>query len=451
MPAFRKFRFLAMRRTTQVSVMLLFAAGNLLGWRILTGNLSTSKVLGVLTIADPFAVLQILATGHLVSGETLLGASIVVLFFALLAGRSFCSWVCPVNPVTDLANWLREKTGIADSGDRPWTGRKARYWVAGVSLAVSAVTGVAAFEWVSPISMLHRGLVFGMGIGWTLVLAVFLFDLLWIADGFCGHICPLGAFYSLVTGFSLVRVRHSREKCTLCGKCLEICPERQVLPMIGKASAAVTSGECTNCGRCIEVCDDDAMKFGMEGPMGRNRGSVWIAMAIVGILALGVTLAAAGERKQKDRGEEDLGIRKETLYDESKVAPSHGDYGKAEPGKSKRIERAFENSPPLIPHDLTGMLPIAVTNNACLDCHLPENAPPMNATPMPKSHFVDMDTGKDLKGNFDGKRYPCMQCHVPQVNIPEPVKNTFKADFRSRKSKKRSNLLDSLNEGVNSE
>jgi len=37
---------------------------------------------------------------------------------------------------------------------------------------------------------------------------------------------------------------------------------------------------------------------------------------------------------------------------------------------------------------------------------------------------------------------------VPQVNIPEVIKNTFKADFRSNKSKTSSNLLDTLNEGV---
>jgi len=264
MPPWRKIRFLAMRRAGQVSIILLFAAGNLFGWRILTGNLSTSRVLDTVTLADPFAVLQVLASGHLVSREALLGASIVFLFFALVAGRSFCSWVCPVNIVTDLANRLRGKTGVADPGDQRRTAGMARYWVAAVSLAVSAATGVAAFEWVSPVSMMHRGLVFGMGVGWTLVLAVFLFDLLRIGNGFCGTLCPLGAFHSLITWFSLVRVRHSREKCTLCGKCIEICPEPQVLPMIGKASVAVTSGECTNCGRCIEVCEDDAMRFGVR-------------------------------------------------------------------------------------------------------------------------------------------------------------------------------------------
>jgi ferredoxin-type protein NapH len=103
-----------------------------------------------------------------------------------------------------------------------------------------------------------------MGHGWTLVLAIFLFDLLIVNHGFCGHLCPLGGFYSLITRFSLIRVRHDKAKCTLCMKCTAICSERQVLPMVGKANSMVVSGECTNCARCIEVCDEGAMRFGMR-------------------------------------------------------------------------------------------------------------------------------------------------------------------------------------------
>jgi nitrate reductase (cytochrome), electron transfer subunit len=177
--------------------------------------------------------------------------------------------------------------------------------------------------------------------------------------------------------------------------------------------------------------------------MRRNRSITII------ILTLAVALAAGiADAQQKAKSEEEIGLRSAPLTDESKEMPAHGEYGKAEAGKSKPLGRAFENSPPLIPHDLTGMLPIAETNNACLNCHMPEQATALGATPMPKSHFFDIDTGKDLKGQMDGKRYFCMQCHVPQVNIPEAIKNTFRADFRSKKSKTSSNLLDTLNEGV---
>ena len=61
---------------------------------------------------------------------------------------------------------------------------------------------------------------------------------------------------------------------------------------------------------------------------------------------------------------------------------------------------------------------------------------------------ADMITGQDLKGELDGKRHNCMQCHVPQVRIPPAVANIFEGEFRDPKSKQRSNLIDNLNEGV---
>ena len=272
MPVFREYRFMLLRRISQTAIMGLFLGGNLLGWQVLQGNLSTSRLLHVMPLTDPFAVLQIFAARHRVATEALTGALIIMLFFGLIAGRSFCSWVCPLNMVTDAANWLREKAGLTVSGNGPVViSRRTRYGVIGISLAVSLATGIAAFEWISPIAMLHRGIIFGMGMGWTLVLAVFIFDLFVQRDGFCGHVCPLGGFYALITRFSLIRIQHDREKCSLCRKCLDICPEQQVLPMVGKSSSTVTSGACTNCGRCIEVCPDHAMKFGIRFSPGKQR------------------------------------------------------------------------------------------------------------------------------------------------------------------------------------
>lgn len=261
-------RYLILRRLSQGGIMALFVCANLLGWTVLAGNLSNSRVLNMVPLADPFAVLQVFASRHIVSTEALTGAAVIMLFFGLLAGRAFCSWVCPINMVTDLAGWLRKKAGRELDLTAPAVSRNARYWIMGLTLIVSLSTGIAAFEWISPISMLHRGLVFGMGMGWTLVLAVFLFDLFLLKQGFCGHLCPLGGFYSITTRFRLLRVSHQQEQCTACMKCLEICPERQVLPMVGTLSSAVSSGECTNCGRCIEVCRDGAMKFGVRASAG---------------------------------------------------------------------------------------------------------------------------------------------------------------------------------------
>lgn len=262
MPMIMANRYRILRRLVQVFLLSLFVAGNAYGWKVLQGNFSSSLLFGTVPLADPFALIQILATGTMVASQALLGGGIVLLFFAAVAGRAFCGWVCPVNMVTDLADTVSAKAG-------KWTrvlqmNRDARYWVLGLSLALSAAFGIAAFEWISPIGTLHRGVIFGFGLGWTSVAAVFLFDVFVVRNGFCGHLCPLGAFYSLAGGWSMVRVVHSKEQCASCMRCIESCPEPQVLPMVGKRDGAVISGECTNCGRCIEVCPDGAMRFGFR-------------------------------------------------------------------------------------------------------------------------------------------------------------------------------------------
>jgi ferredoxin-type protein NapH len=264
---FHRYKFLFLRRLTQITILTLYIGGNVYGWKILQGNLSSSKILGTIPMADPFAVLQILATGVLVATDTLIGALIVMLFYATIGGRAFCSWVCPVNMVTDLANWIRKKFKLDRDEFHPlYINRNVRYWILGLSIIISAIAGTAAFEMVSPISILHRGLIFGMGFGWTIVASIFFFDLFVIKNGWCGHLCPLGAFYSIIGQKSIIRVHHNHEKCTLCMECKSVCPEKQVLSMVGKDgyTSFVNSGACINCGRCIEVCPADALNFKLK-------------------------------------------------------------------------------------------------------------------------------------------------------------------------------------------
>lgn len=261
---FHRYKFLFLRRITQLTILILYIGGNIYGWQILQGNLSSSKILNTIPMADPFAVLQILASGSLVAIDTIIGALIVALFYATVGGRAFCAWVCPMNMVTDLANWIRRKFKLDRDEFHPLTiSRNVRYWILVVSIIISIFVATPAFELISPISILHRGLIFGMGFGWTVVAAVFFFDLFVVKNGWCGHLCPLGAFYSIIGKKSLIRVYHDHDKCTLCMECKAVCPEKPVLHMVGKDgfNSFVNAGACINCGRCVEVCPSEALSF----------------------------------------------------------------------------------------------------------------------------------------------------------------------------------------------
>lgn len=256
-------KYLLLRRISQAGFLILFLLGPWFGLWIVKGNLAGSMTLGVLPLTDPFVALQSVAAGHWPELTGLLGALIVGVTYALIGGRVYCSWVCPINPVTDAAHWLHQRLDLP----KGWQPRRAtRYWMLAMVFAVSALGGVIAWEFVNPVSMLHRGLIFGMGFAWTFVIAVFLFDLILSRRGWCGHLCPVGAFYGLLGRRSVLRVSAvNRVACDDCMDCFAVCPEMHVISpaLRGKedASPLILSPDCTNCGRCIDVCSVDVFRF----------------------------------------------------------------------------------------------------------------------------------------------------------------------------------------------
>ena len=127
-------KYLIPRRLVQVGLLALYFGANAYGWKVLEGNLSGSLLLGTVPLADPYAVLQMLFAGAVLASDVLIGALVIALFYGIVGGRAFCSWVCPVNLVTDLANWLRRKLGISAVQKRVYMSRSIRYWVLGLSL-----------------------------------------------------------------------------------------------------------------------------------------------------------------------------------------------------------------------------------------------------------------------------------------------------------------------------
>ncbi|CAI2323797.1 quinol dehydrogenase ferredoxin subunit NapH [Vibrio parahaemolyticus] len=254
----RAHRFLILRRLCQLTIIALFMAGPTLG--VLTGNLSSSMLFDTVPLSDPLIVLQALATGHIPEFNALLGVVIVVVFYAILAPRAFCAWVCPLNIVTDLAAWLRRKFNIKAS--YRWS-PAIRYWLIPVLMLGSALSGAILWTWLDPVAALHRGLVFGMGAGWVLIALVFVLDLLLVEHGWCGHLCPLGATYGVIGRKSLLRVTAvRREDCTKCMDCFYVCPEPEVLRQpLKEGDRRVMDQNCISCGRCLDVCPEHVFEF----------------------------------------------------------------------------------------------------------------------------------------------------------------------------------------------
>ena len=164
-----------------------------------------------------------------------------------------------------------------------------------------------------------------------------------------------------------------------------------------------------------------------------------------------------------------LGLRKTNLYEEAaETTGMKAQYNTAAPGTSQRIERAFQDAPPMIPHSVEGLLPIKTGNNQCLGCHMPEVAPSVKAVAIPPSHFTDFRPKHKLEGQdftrvTDGNkneiaikkldklsmsRFNCSQCHAPQSTGALAVSNTFEGGFSDADGKSKSNWYERMDDAL---
>ncbi|MDH5301906.1 MAG: nitrate reductase cytochrome c-type subunit [Gammaproteobacteria bacterium] len=86
--------------------------------------------------------------------------------------------------------------------------------------------------------------------------------------------------------------------------------------------------------------------------------------------------------------------------------------------------RAYPFQPPLIPHRVEGYV-VNLKFNKCLTCHSRANHKNAAATAVSPTHYYEY-SGKKTE-QVAGRRYFCLQCHVPQRDTSPLVENTFRS------------------------
>ena len=228
------------------------------------GSLSSSQLFGI-NLLDPYAALQAIAASKQVASAMLWALPILILF-AIVRGRAFCGWVCPVNLLLEAVDWLRDKLGLKVY-EMPIP-RIAKVVVAAAVLVLSAATSIPLYESVNPIGALNRAILFGSTLGvWTLV-AIVVAELFFGHRVWCRSVCPLGGFYQVLGTVGLVNVRINHASCIGCDKCKHacICDPGILDDAVAGTSAHVASGDCMLCGQCIDVCPTKALGVGLGAP-----------------------------------------------------------------------------------------------------------------------------------------------------------------------------------------
>lgn len=331
------------RRAVQAASLVFFV------WLILaTVSLAGARFDAATSAAVPYPVEIFLLLDPLAGLITLLGTGtipqamllgLITLGSALLLGRAFCGWVCPLGTLNHLIGSIRPARPAAKrleaNRTRPY--QRIKYVVLAVVL-LAALFGSAVGGLLDPIALLTRGLsqtllpwinhgagramtaateagvpalwkatdglydtlggvlfsqrgmLVGGGFLGALLFVAVLAANRWIFRFWCRGLCPLGALLGTSGRFGVLSLRKDAAACGGCNRCQLECS--------GAASPGPGEpwqrAECDLCLNCVAACPDDALAFGLTG--GSTDERTWPDVrrrAVLAGAAAGVLLVPA--------------------------------------------------------------------------------------------------------------------------------------------------------------
>jgi len=193
-----------------------------------------------------------------------LAVIIGVLLSAVLLGRVYCSFICPLGVFQDLIIRLRRL-----SGKKKFAYRKAgilRYIVLAVFIACLVADLQFIVALIAPYSAYGRmvgslvhphGWIVPAVAGVTFLLTAIL---AWTSGRvWCNEICPVGTALGLFSRFSIFGVHIDRSKCVGCKLCEKNCK----CHCIDSASGIVDRSRCVVCLDCIGSCRKGGVSYGL--------------------------------------------------------------------------------------------------------------------------------------------------------------------------------------------
>jgi len=249
-----------------------------------------------------FRIDPLVGAAAVLASRVLIALLLPALFFllsALVMGRWFCGWFCPLGTLLDSVHPLTRGRQTAPGNPR----RHIRFALL-IVILVAAVFGMPLVGFFDPFAILIRGMTlaaypaFNHGIEsfftltyrhapgavnavsepvydalkatllpfqqsvfkWALLsglilLAVFLLER-WERRGFCRNICPLGALYGMTARAGLLRGHGGDSDCGTCRLCRSICRMGAI-----DEERRISISDCNLCMECVERCPRQVIAF----------------------------------------------------------------------------------------------------------------------------------------------------------------------------------------------
>lgn len=190
--------------------------------------------------------LFLLANGK---AELWLALFAISLIAALIFGKIYCGYVCPINTLIVLVEWLSKKLKLQPSNTPKWLKNGYFTWITlGISVAIILVSK----------RLLHID--FPVLPFW--LVASVLVTLRYKPAVFHNLICPFGALQRSFGRFARLSKKVDNGACVGCKLCEKTCPSNAIIVTSENKKALINIALCHQCTNCRQVCQKNAIHYG---------------------------------------------------------------------------------------------------------------------------------------------------------------------------------------------
>lgn len=187
----------------------------------------------------------LLANGKVVLWLALFAISLIA---ALIFGRVYCGYVCPMNTLMIPATWLSKKLKLQTADAPKWLKNGYFTWITlGISIAVMLLSK----------RQLHIDLPI---LPFWLVMSI-LITLRYKPAVFHNLICPFGALQRTFGRFARLSEKVDKDACVGCKLCEKACPSNAIVVSSEDKKAVINTALCHQCTNCRQVCPKSAIHY----------------------------------------------------------------------------------------------------------------------------------------------------------------------------------------------